>query len=105
MHKIRLDVQVDVFCTSVLSPVMDRAVPTPAQVRAARALLGWKQVDLADRSKVHRNTIARYEAGVGAPLPVVLSALRQALEESGITFITRSAGETGVVHKPPSATR
>ena len=43
----------------------------PSQVSAARALLDWKQGDLADAARVSRPTVSNYEAGrvgrVGKP--------------------------------------
>lgn len=62
---------------------MQVEVPTPGQMRAARALLGWCQIDLAKRSGVNRNTVARYEVGLGQPIPSVVLALRGTLEAAG----------------------
>ena len=41
------------------------AVMQAAQIRAARALLGWRQEDLAKAAKVGLATIARIEQGEG----------------------------------------
>ena len=68
----------------------------PAQLRAARALLGWSQPDLARASLVSRPTIARIELG-GKPYDRTLVDLIRAFEEAGIEFI----GETGVNLKEP----
>lgn len=60
-----------------------------AQLRAARALLGWSQSDLADASGVSLPTIKRVEPGEGA-IPANLdtaSKLRSALERAGVAFV------------------
>src|SRR5687768_2630670 len=59
------------------------------QLRAARALLGWSQQQLADCSKVGIATIRRIEAQSG-PIRVIsetLWRLQTCLENSGIQFI------------------
>ena len=43
---------------------MSRPMPlTPAQCRAARALLDWTQDELAERAEVSRGTIRGFESG------------------------------------------
>jgi transcriptional regulator with XRE-family HTH domain len=59
---------------------------TSAQLRAARALLGWTVRDLSDKTGVHRNTISGLEAGT-PPRASTAFALRHALEEGGVIFI------------------
>lgn len=58
------------------------------QVKAARALLGWSQRDLAARSGVSEPTIKRLEAGDGAlgGRETTVAAIRDALETAGIEF-------------------
>jgi transcriptional regulator with XRE-family HTH domain len=65
---------------------------TPAQCRAARALLDWTQGDLAQRAQVGVVTLRQYERGVSQPRRAILAALRRALEQAGIRFIDRGAG-------------
>lgn len=60
---------------------------SPAQVRAARGLLGWSQQQLADRSEVTRRTIAAFELDGPNISPSSLRAILTALEEAGIEFI------------------
>jgi transcriptional regulator with XRE-family HTH domain len=55
-------------------------------------MLGMKSADLARASKVSVGTIQRFETGKITPKPLILDALRAALEKSGIDFI----GEDGV---------
>lgn len=64
------------------------------QIKAARALLAWSQVDLAERSGVSYPTIARLETNDG---PVggrkeTAKAIRDTLEAQGIQFL--DAGDT-----------
>lgn len=58
------------------------------QVKAARALLGWSQKDLADASGVSDPTIKRLEAGKGdlGGRQATADAIRQALEGAGVEF-------------------
>ena len=64
-----------------------------AQIRAARALLAWKQDDLAKASKVGVATIRRIESQKG-PITGYISTLRRmqsALEKAGIRFIEKDS--------------
>lgn len=65
---------------------------SPAQCRAARALLAWTQDDLAKAAEVGVVTIRMYEGGTSQPRRAILAALRRALEEAGISFISRGGG-------------
>ncbi len=59
----------------------------PPQSRAGRALLGWSQTDLADRSNVSPSTIRDFEAGRRTPMINNLAAMRRALEEAGVELL------------------
>lgn len=66
------------------------------QIKAARALLGWSQAILADRSGVSLPTIKRLEAaevdgGMGGRQETI-AAIRAALETAGVVFL--DSGET-----------
>ena len=63
----------------------------PSQVKAARALLGWTQQDLANRSKIGVSTVADFERSERTPVANNLSAIRTTLEQAGIVFIAGSA--------------
>lgn len=65
---------------------------TILQAKAARALLGWKQSDLAQASGISIPAIAKIESGQGNPRQTTLQALQQAFETAGIDFL----GEHGV---------
>lgn len=58
------------------------------QVKAARALLGWSQRDLAENSGVSEPTIKRLEAGDGqlGGRESTVAAIRAALEQAGVAF-------------------
>lgn len=62
---------------------------TPAQVRAARGLLDWRQTELAKAAKVGVRTVIDFEADRRKPIAINLTALRQALEEAGVAFTAR----------------
>lgn len=64
---------------------------SPAQVRAGRALLGWSQDQLVERSGVPKRTLARLELGEGAAQRRTLAAIRAALEAAGVEFTNGDA--------------
>ncbi|MBV8798702.1 MAG: transcriptional regulator [Alphaproteobacteria bacterium] len=69
---------------------------TPAQCRAARALLDLSVVRLAGLAVVPRVIVEEFEAA-GAPLSQAdLEALRRALEQAGVVFIDPNGGGPGV---------
>src|ERR1017187_1569178 len=63
----------------------------PTQVRAARALLGWNQRELAEKAKVAASTVADFERGKHTPVPNNLDALRAALEAGGVSLLPGGA--------------
>jgi transcriptional regulator with XRE-family HTH domain len=67
-----------------------------AQCRAARALLGISQDDLARLSKVAKRTIASFEKGGYQVAPRTLAALVEALEGEGVELIPENGGGAGV---------
>lgn len=73
-------------------PMVVRMI-TPRQIRAARALLGWSQQQLADKAIVSINALARLERGKVDPRMSTLMAVHKALTEAGVEFL--SAGEKG----------
>jgi DNA-binding transcriptional regulator YiaG len=62
---------------------------TPAQCRAARALIGWSQEELSAASKVEKATIANFELGKRAPYARTLDDLRAALERGASSSQSR----------------
>ncbi len=60
---------------------------SPAQCRAARALLNWTQETLARKVGVALKTVRDFETGRRKPLQIVRSSIKQALEQAGIEFL------------------
>ena len=75
----------------------DLDVISPQQIRAARALLEWEQVDLAQASGVSKSSVQRTESG-SDPRVSTLARIQSALESAGIRFIgPDDGGEVGVI--------
>jgi predicted transcriptional regulator len=75
---------------------------TPRQIRAARALLGWSQQQLADKAIVSLNAITRLERGDVDPRLSTVSSIQRALEKAGIEFIDAGEKGEGLRLKKPS---
>ena len=67
---------------------------TPAQCRAARAMIGWSQDQLATASRVAKATIANFEAGMREPYSRTLKDIWETLEAAGVEFT--NGGQQGV---------
>lgn len=69
---------------------------TPAQIRAARALIGWKQSDLASASGVSEISIKNIERGATDAKSSTLAAIQDALLKAGVAILepgdTRQGG-------------
>ena len=70
---------------------------TGSQIRAARALLGWSQQDLADKAVLSETAILKLETQRADSRTSTLMKVRQSLEAAGIEFLNRSDGAVGVV--------
>ena len=57
---------------------------TPAQCRAARALLDWSQLDLAKAAHLGPSTIRDFEKGRRVPTHNNLLGIRIAVEDAGV---------------------
>jgi transcriptional regulator with XRE-family HTH domain len=69
-----------------------------SQIRAARALLGWSQGELARAAAVGLATLQRIEQNEGVlkgNFSTILK-IQKALEKAGIQFTDDEAGEIGV---------
>jgi transcriptional regulator with XRE-family HTH domain len=75
---------------------------SPAQCRAARALLDWSQSRLAEASKVATKTLADFERGKRVPYDRTLEDVRSALEAAGVEFT--NGGQPGVRMRAASGT-
>ena len=60
---------------------------TPAQCRAARALLDWTQETLASEAHVAVLTIRTFEGEKANPRRATLAAIQRALEAAGVEFL------------------
>ena len=70
---------------------------TSDQLRAARAILGLSQPEVAEAARVSSMTVKRAE-GSGKPTPSAeaIAAIRSALEAAGVDFIEENGGGPGV---------
>jgi transcriptional regulator with XRE-family HTH domain len=59
---------------------------TPAQIRAARAMAGLSQADLAERSGMSKTGLANIESGRTDPKVSTITAIERALVDAGIEF-------------------
>jgi transcriptional regulator with XRE-family HTH domain len=67
------------------------------QLRAARALLGWSQTQLAEKAGLSLPTVKRVENVGGARVSdLARHALQRALETGGVDFIDENGGGPGV---------
>ena len=69
---------------------------TPAQCRAARALLRWTAEALADEARVSPVTVSGFENEKSRPQRATLDAMQRALEAGGVIFIAENGGGPGV---------
>ncbi len=73
---------------------------TPAQCRAARALLDITQTHLAQSADLGLSTVVDFEKGRRRVSPDAVAALQNALEYRGIMFSRDSSGEGVFLRKP-----
>ncbi|WP_424135138.1 helix-turn-helix domain-containing protein [Roseomonas chloroacetimidivorans] len=71
---------------------------TGAQIRAARAFVGWSARELSEKAGLSLSTVQRAEGADGVPsvTRANLAAIRAALEAAGVEFIERNGGGPGV---------
>ena len=69
---------------------------TPVQCKAARAMSGLSQDQLATKSGVAVSTIIPFEQNQRKPYASTIEKLRSALEKAGVEFIAENGGGPGV---------
>ncbi|MER8484616.1 helix-turn-helix transcriptional regulator [Mesorhizobium sp. M1322] len=70
---------------------------SPDQLRAARALLGLSQPEVAAAANVSSMTVKRAEgSGKPAASAHAMTAIARALESAGVEFIPENGGGAGV---------
>ena len=69
---------------------------SPSQCKAARALLGLTQPQLARTSDLGLSTVVDFERGRRQVSDAAVQTLKAALEEAGIVFIDENGGGAGV---------
>jgi transcriptional regulator with XRE-family HTH domain len=62
-------------------------VITPTQIRAARALLGWTQKELAAQSGLSEMAIKNLERQQSDPRSSTLAAIVKAFDNAGVVFL------------------
>jgi transcriptional regulator with XRE-family HTH domain len=68
-----------------------------AQIRAARALIGWSQADLAEAAGLSVSLVDRFETGqLDSIAAETVARMRAALESAGVAFIPKNGGGAGV---------
>ena len=67
------------------------------QLRAARALLGWRQAELAERTKLSVLTIRRMEGrkGPSGSTEANVESVRRVLEGAGVVFLKAKSVKDG----------
>lgn len=63
-------------------------MPTIEQIRAARALIGWSQGELAQQAGLSQTGIARIENGTNQPNSSTVEKITRAFDNAGILFIS-----------------
>jgi len=69
---------------------------SPAQCRAARALLSITQSELAKAAKLGLSTVVDFERGRRRVSTDAIRAMQGALERAGIDFIRANGGGAGI---------
>jgi hypothetical protein len=74
-------------------PKLPGKIVTGAQIRAARALLGWRRKDLGTSAQLHPNAVSYWEKRATIPAgafnePHACKRMREALEYVGVRFLT-----------------
>ena len=75
---------------------------SPSQIRAARALVGWSQTEVATAAGLSIPTVKRAEADGGIRVSEdAMDAIASALKKAGVEFIAENGGGPGVRLRKP----
>jgi transcriptional regulator with XRE-family HTH domain len=74
------------FLSGALHPAMQERCEFAAKVRAARAVLGWSQAELAQRAGITQRTVTRLEHGGVDVKHSTAIAIEVAIRAAGIVF-------------------
>jgi len=69
---------------------------TPAQCKAARAIIEMTQPNLAELADVGLSTVVDFEKERRVVAAPSIDAIREALESAGVEFIAENGGGAGV---------
>ncbi|MBN9018458.1 MAG: transcriptional regulator [Rhizobiales bacterium] len=69
---------------------------TPAQCRAARALINWTQPRLAEAAALGLSTVVDFERERRAVSTEATTAIQRALEAAGVIFVDANGDGPGV---------
>jgi hypothetical protein len=88
--------------TPALNPNPPKLV-TGSQIKAARALLGWRRIDLAAAAGLHRNAVAYWEGQPRLPRrePFACEKMRAALLSAGVVTVSTPAPGVCLVSAGP----
>jgi ribosome-binding protein aMBF1 (putative translation factor) len=76
------------------------ALITPEQCRVGRKLLGWSQLDLAQRAGASTVVLVRFESRSWPVSEDARKAIQRALESAGVVLV---GGSAHLRQSPPSA--
>jgi DNA-binding XRE family transcriptional regulator len=79
--------ETDIMPSLAIVPGYDTAMMMPAQIRAARAMLGWKQTDLALAAGVSEISVKNIERGATDARGSTLGKIQTAFENAGLEII------------------
>jgi transcriptional regulator with XRE-family HTH domain len=77
---------------------------SPQQSRAARAWLGWSQLELAKRAGVSLSTVQDFERGQRTPIANNIAAMRRTIEAAGIRLVfDKNGAAAGILRQDANA--
>ncbi|WP_417583415.1 helix-turn-helix transcriptional regulator [Pelagibacterium sp.] len=68
-----------------------QSIIVPAQIRAARGLVGWSQQDLAKKTGISRRSIMAIETSSAAARASTLKCIEQVFDEAGVEFLNEGS--------------